>query len=105
MRSSLLRLFMALQIVAWFGCAETTPPPPKIEGRVGSVSQSDIREAIGLVEHDMRHDFWIVYPIDRVQVRDHNEIVVVYSRGNYIYSVTVQRIHGVWSIFRGVRVV
>jgi hypothetical protein len=106
MRRLALQLFMALQVVAWAGCAATTvPPPPKIEGQVGSVSKSDIQQAIRLVEDDMRHDFWIVYAIDRVEVHNHNEIVVVYSRGNYVHSITVQRVHGLWTVDKRVQVV
>jgi hypothetical protein len=100
-----LNILMALQIAALAGCATTTAPPPKIEGRVDSVSRSDIQTAIRLVEDDMRHDYWIVYPIDRVDVRNHNEIVVVYSRGDYIHSIPVERIHGVWMIDKRVQVV
>lgn len=87
------------------GCAATTAPSPtKIEGRLGSVSKSDIEQAIRLVEDDMRHDFWIVYAIDHVAIHSRDEIVVFYSRGNYTSSIIVQRIHGVWTIYRGVRV-
>lgn len=52
----------------------------------------------------MQHDFWIVYPIDRVDIRGRDEIVVGYLRGDYGHAITVQRIRGVWTILR-VRVV
>jgi len=85
---------MTLLLGALMGCAVATAPPPTLEGRVDSVSQRDIKEAIALVEREMRHDYWIVYPIDRVEVRNHNEIWIIYRHGTYEHSTQVLRIHG-----------
>ncbi len=89
-------MLVMLQLAVLAGCTEQTPSPPKIEGRVTSVSQSDIREAIALIEAYMRHEFGRVVPINRVQVRDHNQIIMIYRYGSHEYWAPVDRVHGVW---------
>jgi hypothetical protein len=93
MRCSLY-LAVALALVA---CAEPTPSQPTVEGRVGSVSQKDIQEVIALIEREMLHTFGRTVPIDRVQVKDHNEIAFIYHYRGHEYWTVVRRIHGVWS--------
>jgi hypothetical protein len=93
-----LPLFIALQIAALAGGAESTPPQPKIEGHVGRVSRSDIRQVIALAQRDMRHEFGRVIPIDRIQVEDHNHIMVWFSHEGHNIGVPIKRVHGVWTL-------
>jgi hypothetical protein len=90
-------LLVPIVLTLVVGCA--APPPPKIEGRVSTVSASDIQEIIELVQRNTKRGFTII-PIQRIEVRDHNH-VVVYSQDefeNHIISVT--REHGAWSFPR-----
>jgi hypothetical protein len=75
-------------------------PPPKMEGRVSSVSPKDIEEITVLVRRDMVRDFWHVVSIDRIEVRDHNNVVVYYQNENNNYTVPIERVHGVWTLPR-----
>jgi hypothetical protein len=92
-----LQLVMAKQVLLWSGCAAPTPQPPKIEGTASSVSEKDMRQVIALVEQSMRHEFGRVFAIDRIQVRSHNEIWLVYHTGDSERWVPVHRVHGVWT--------
>jgi len=92
-----LLLFMALHVAALASHAEPTRSQPKIEGRVGSVTQKDIREVIALAQRDMRHEFGRLIPIDRIQVHDHNNISVIYLHEGHTYWVPIKRVHGVWT--------
>jgi hypothetical protein len=91
-----LRPIVVLLAVALVSCA----PPPKIEGHVSSVSPKDIQEIIALVQRDMVKDFWHVVPIDRIEVRAHNNVAVYYQNENNNYTVPLTRVHGVWSLPR-----
>jgi hypothetical protein len=92
-----LHFMMAMHVLLCGGCAAPAPRQPTFEGSVKSVSQRDIRTAISFCEQEMQHQFGRVVPIDRVQVTGHNEIVLIYHRGDSNYWFTVQRIHGVWT--------
>ena len=98
MRRYLCRATFAVYVAAQVGCAVTPAAPPKIEGRVSAVSPQDIQDAITVVERDMRHDYWIVYPIRRVEVHDANLIRITYDRGDYTRTTTVYRVNGRWSL-------
>jgi hypothetical protein len=89
---------MAMWVTALVGCVVTTAPPPKIEGRVNAVSRQDIQDAIAVVERDMRHEYWIVYAITKVEVRGRNSICITYDRGDYYRTTCVDRVDGRWSL-------
>jgi hypothetical protein len=92
-----LRPIVVLLAMTLAGCIS---PLPKIEGRVSSVSPKDIEEITALVHRDMVRDFWHVVPIDRIEVRDHNNVVVYYQNENNNYTVPIERVHGVWTLPR-----
>jgi len=59
--------------LAWSfsGCAEVSDhaaPPPKIEGRVKSVSSADISKVTVLIQQDMIKHFGHVTPVERFDV-------------------------------------
>jgi hypothetical protein len=58
------------------GPAAIPPPPshPKIEGRVNSVSATDIREVIRLKQQDMVKEFGRILPIYTVRVHSKDHI-------------------------------
>ena len=92
--AAIVLLFVVILVVS---CA--APPPPKIEGRVIPVSSNDIQEIIELVHRDTKRGFNIV-PIQRIDVRDHNN-VVVYCHDEYdSYTIPVTREHGAWTLPR-----
>jgi len=94
-----LHFVVAMQVLLFASCAapmlrtKTPPPPPKIEGAAGSVSEKDIRQAIVLVEQSMRQEFGRTLPIDRVEVINRNDIFIHTSKGLY----PVRCVHGVWT--------
>jgi hypothetical protein len=92
-----LHLVIAMQVILWAGCAAPIHQPPKVEGAASSVSQKDIQQVIALVEQSMRHEFGRVFPVERIQVNNRNEIWVIYHRDTFECSVPVHRIHGVWT--------
>ena len=98
MRRYLHRAAVAVYIAAHVGCAVTHAAPPKIQGRVSAVSRQDIQDAITIVQRDMRHEYWIVYPIKSVEVRDANLIRITYDRGDYTRTTSVYRVNGRWSL-------
>ena len=98
MRRHVCRAVFAVYVATLVGCVVTSAAPPKIEGRVSAVSRQDIQDAIAVVEREMRHDYWIVYPIQRVEVRDANLIWIVYDRGDYTRTTPVYRVNGRWSL-------
>jgi hypothetical protein len=73
-------------------------PPPKFDGHVRSVSSKDIREITDLIHEDMKRDFSHVVPIDRIEVRDHNNVVVYYHTESHNYIIPMKRVHGAWSL-------
>jgi hypothetical protein len=85
---------MALLVLALAGCAQT---PPKIEGRVGTVSHDDIQNVIALVRRRMPQEWGRVLAVDRVEVRSHNEIVLICpERPHMEHWIVVRRIRGGW---------
>jgi hypothetical protein len=90
-----MRVLGVVAIVAIFvaGCA--APRPPKIEGHVNTVSAKDIQEITELVHRGTKRGFNII-PIQRIDVRDHNH-VVVYCHDDYEdHIIPITREHGVW---------
>ena len=91
-------VLVAIVLIFLVGCA--APPPPKIEGHVSSVSANDIQKIIELVRIDTKRGFNII-PIQRIEIRDHNH-VVVYCQDEYDgYIIPVTREHGAWTLPRG----
>jgi hypothetical protein len=90
-------VLVSIILILVVGCA--APPPPKIEGHVSSVSANDIQEIIELVHRDVKR-YWNIIPIQRIEIRDHNH-VVVYCQDEYNnYIIPVTREHGAWSLPR-----
>ena len=73
-------------------------PPPKLDGHVRSVSNKDLQQITELIYGDMKKDFSHVVPIDRIEVRDHNNVVVYYHTEKYNWIVPMKRVHGAWSL-------
>src|SRR5436305_7378185 len=92
-----LHFAIAMQVLLCAGCAVPPLQPPKIEGAASSVSQKDISQVIALVEQGMRHEFGRIFPIERIEVNNRNEIWVIYHRETFECSVPVHRVHGVWT--------
>ena len=90
-------VLVPIVLILVVGCA--APPPPKIEGHVSTVSANDIQEIIELVHRDTKRGFNII-PIQRIEVRDHNH-VVVYCQDEYESNIVpVTREHGAWTFPR-----
>ena len=99
MRYSLLLFLLAALVLA--GCAESPPQaslPPRIEGRVKTVSRADIREAIAVAERDMMKRHHRLPSIETVYVANHDLIKVSFRGPHFISLVPVERVHGVWLI-------
>jgi hypothetical protein len=90
-----LQFFALLLIVILAGCAT---PPPKIEGRINSVSPADIREVIALTQSDMKKVLHRALPIKRVDVIDRNHINLVFRYDGNDWTTPAKRTHGIWSI-------
>jgi hypothetical protein len=91
-----LPFFLVLQVAVLTGCAVKPFPAPKIEGRVGSISHDDIVVVTALTERHMRYHIGWALPIDRIVVRDHDYIAVIYSYGPHEYRIPMTRVHGTW---------
>ena len=90
-------VLVAIVLILLVSCA--APPPPKIEGHVSSVSANDIQEIIELVHRNTKRGFNII-PIQRIEIRDHNH-VVVYCQDEYEnHIIPVTREHGAWTFPR-----
>jgi hypothetical protein len=102
-------LFSAVLLALGFaGCADVSDHaarPPKIEGRVKSVSSTDISKVTVLIQQDMIKHFGRVTAIERFDVVDHNHIWVFYWYGATERMIEFQRIHGLWSFPTGEAVV
>jgi hypothetical protein len=95
-----MHAFRCVVVLVTMILAGCTTSPPKMEGRFSAVSPKDIEEITALVHRDMVKDFWHAVPIDRIEVRDHNNVVVYYQNENNNYTVPIERVHGVWTLPR-----
>jgi hypothetical protein len=86
-----------MQVLLSTGCSAPMAQQPKIEGTVRSVSRKDIEQATALVEQSMRHEFHRVFPIKRVEVKNHNEIDFIYDTADSECWVSIRRVHGLWT--------
>jgi hypothetical protein len=73
-------------------------PPPKLDGHFRSVSNKDLQEITELIRADMKKDFSHVVPIDRIEVIDHNNVMVYYHTEGHNYIAPAKRVRDTWSI-------
>jgi hypothetical protein len=102
---SLSILALAIGSLTLAGCAETKPPepppPPRhpaIEGNFKSVSSADIRRVLDLMRESMIKEYGSALPIYRVEVTDHNHIIIHYWADDTETSEYAERVKGKWKL-------